>query len=166
MKLAVTDANIFIDLTKLQLLGYLFSIDIQVHTTAEIVDQLNASQQEKIIPFVQANSLLVCNFSSEELTEIVEMDCPRALDIADKTVYYLAEKLEAEVLTGDGPLRRFCATKELTVRGIVWLFDIFLSKGLITHSIAIEKMNELLNFNSRLPKAECMSRLHQWVEKI
>lgn len=165
MKLAVTDANIFIDLIKLQLLGYLFSIDIEIYTTIEIIDQLNSSQEEKVIPFIQAKNLFVCNFTGDELTAISEMECPRALEFADKTVYYLAEKLKAEVLTGDGPLRKFCTANELTVHGIIWLFDVFLSKGLITYRTAIEKMNVLLSFNGRLPKDDCMIRLSQWQEK-
>ena len=166
MKLAVTDANIFIDLIKLQLLGYLFSVDVEIHTAREIVDQLNADQYEKVDSFIQAKVLKVYNFSSEELTEIVEMNAPKSLEFPDKTVVYLATKLSAEVLTGDGPLRKFCISNKLTVRGIIWLFDIFLKAELINHTVAIEKMNYLLSFNDRLPKDECMNRLKQWEAKM
>lgn len=166
MKVAVTDANIFIDLIKLQLLGYLFSVDLEIHTTREIVDQLNDDQYEKVDSFIQAKILKVYNFSSAELTEIVEMNAPKSLEFPDKTVVYLATKLSAEVLTGDGPLRKFCISNQLTVRGIIWIFDIFLKAELINHTVAIEKMNYLLSFNDRLPKDECMNRLKQWQTKI
>ncbi len=165
MRIAITDANIFIDLIKLQLLGYLFSIDIEIYTTTEIVDQLNDHQYEKIAQFIQAKLLIVYNFSGEELLEITELECPRALEFPDKTVFYLAGKIKAEVLTGDGPLRKFCSGNQLTVRGIIWLFDIFLSKDLISPSVAVDKMNQLLSFNNRLPKEDCMSRLKQWQER-
>jgi hypothetical protein len=44
MKLAVVDANIFIDLIKLQMPGMLFCIELEIFTTQEIIDQLNTSQ--------------------------------------------------------------------------------------------------------------------------
>jgi len=52
MKIAVTDANIFIDLIKLQLLGHLFNIDLEIYTTREVIDQLNDAQYEKVEPLV------------------------------------------------------------------------------------------------------------------
>jgi hypothetical protein len=165
MKLAVTDANIFIDLIKLQMLGYLFKIDFEVHTTREIIDQLNTAQYENVSAFVQAQLLSVYDFSSDELNTIVEMDAPRALEIPDKTVVYLATKLNACVLTGDGPLRKFCAKCHLEVKGILWLFDAFLERDLINYQIAIDRMNFLLSFNDRLPKDECLSRIKFWQEK-
>lgn len=166
MKLAVTDANIFIDLIKLQMLGYLFNIDLEVHTTREIVDQLNAPQYEKIDYFVQAQLLMVYDFSADELDAIIEMSAPRALEIADKTVVYLATKLQACVLTGDGPLRKFCTKSNLDVKGILWLFDIFLKHGLISYSTAVERMNFLLSFNDRLPKDDCLTRIRLWQERL
>jgi len=166
MKLAVTDANIFIDLIKLQMLGYLFKIDVEVHTSREIVDQLNTAQYENIYAFVQAQLLNVYDFSADELNMIVEMEAPRALEIPDKTVVYLAIKLEAFVLTGDGPLRKFCAKSKLDVKGILWLFDVFLERGLINYDMAIDRMNFLLSFNDRLPKDECLSRIKLWQEKM
>lgn len=166
MKLAVTDANIFIDLIKLQMLGYLFNIDIEIHTTREIVDQLTTPQNEKVDYFAQAELLYVHHFNAAELQEIVEMPAPRALDIPDKSVVYLAKKLNAAVLTGDGPLRKFCAKGDLDVKGILWLFDVFLKQELITYSVAIERMNFLLSFNDRLPKDDCLSRIRLWQERL
>ena len=164
MKLAVTDANIFIDLIKLQMLSYLFSIGADICTTIEVADQLNDTQSEKLDPYIQSQALTLYRFSGEEIVEIVDMKAPRALEFPDKTVAYLATKLNAEVLTGDGPLRKFCASRQLTVRGIIWLFDAFLSSQLITHSTAGEKMIQLLSFNDRLPKDDCLSRIKQWQE--
>jgi hypothetical protein len=166
MKLAVTDANIFIDLIKLHMLGYLFNIDVEIHTSREIMDQLTVAQYEKVDYFAQAQLLQVHDFSADELEAIIEMPAPRSLDIPDKSVVYLAMKLNASVLTGDGPLRKFCAKSNLDVKGILWLFDIFLKHGLINYSTAIERMNFLLGFNDRLPKEDCLSRITLWQERL
>lgn len=166
MKLAVTDANIFIDLIKLHMLGYIFNIDVEMHASREIMDQLTAVQYEKVDYFVQAQLLHVYNFSADELAEIVEMNAPRALDLPDKSVVYLAMKLNASVLTGDGPLRKFCTKSDLDVKGILWLFDVFLNHGLINYATAVERMHFLLGFNDRLPKEDCLNRVKLWEEKI
>ncbi len=152
MKLAVTDANIFIDLIKLQMLALLFSIDMAIHTTKEIVDQLNDDQLANLNEFIKSHHLQVHFLSALQIQEVIELEAPRALEIADKSVAWLSMQLAATVLTGDGPLRKFCQTKRLEVRGIIWLFDVIVEKNLLNPLRAAEKMEYLLQFNSRLPK--------------
>jgi hypothetical protein len=94
------------------------------------------------------------------------MKTPSSLTREDITVVYLAKKLKAAVLSGDNPLRKFCAKQELEVKGILWLFDQFLHFGLIAHESAIERMNYLLSFNNRLPQKECEHRLKEWKKSV
>jgi hypothetical protein len=162
MKLAVTDANIFIDLIKLQMLALLFNIDMEIHATKEVVDQLNDQQFVHLIEFIDSRHLQVHYLSVAQLQEVVELVAPRALELADKSVAWLSLQLEATVLTGDGPLRKYCQTKHLEVRGIIWLFDVLVEKDLVSPLSAAEKMESLLRFNSRLPKDECSHRIQQW----
>ncbi|HEX5153617.1 MAG TPA: hypothetical protein VFW07_19345 [Parafilimonas sp.] len=162
MKLTVTDANIFIDLIKLQMLGFLFSIKVEVYTTHEVAEQLNNNQYEKISSFIQAQLLTVVDFTDAQIEEIAALQVSRALEFADKTVIYLAAKLNAAVLSGDGPLRKACQKQLLTVHGILWLFQQFLEHDLISHSTAITKLNHLQSFNNRLPKEECLKKLAEW----
>ncbi len=165
MKLAVTDANIFIDLIKLQMLALLFNIDMEIHTTKEIVDQLNDDQLLHLTEFIDSRYLRVHYLSAIQLQEVLDLAAPRALELADKSVAWLSLQITATVLTGDGPLRKFCQTKHLEVRGIIWLFDIIVDKGLVNPLAAAEKMESLLGFNSRLPKEECAQRIQAWRAK-
>jgi hypothetical protein len=162
MKLAVTDANIFIDLIKLQMLAMLFAIDMEIHTTREIVDQLNEGQYANLIEFIGPHHLRVHDLSDRQLQEVIQLDAPRALEFADKSVAWLSMELSATVLTGDGPLRKYCKAKDLEVRGIIWLFDTIVEKGLMKPSLAADKMDYLVSFNSRLPKEECAQRIQKW----
>ena len=166
MKVAVTYANIFIDLVKLKMLGFLFTIELDIYTTQEVINQLNDSQAEQVMYFVQSKDLNVYKFSEEEIAEIIQLRAPRALEFTDKTVIYLAKKINAMVLTGDGPLRKFCALNNLTLRGILWVFDTCLQKEKFNHAIAIEKLKLLLSFNDRLPKEECLKRIEAWENKM
>jgi hypothetical protein len=165
MKLTVTDANIFIDLIKLQMLDLLFQIGIEIHTAREVLDQLREDQYEILDKSKHAKSLQVYSFSGDEMISINLMEAPRSLEVVDKTVIFLALQLKAGVLTGDGPLRKFCSEQHLEVKGIIWLFDIFYETKLISAGEAATKMKELIGFNDRLPKKECQDRINSWMTK-
>ena len=139
MKIAITDANIFIDLIKLQWLGYLFCIDIEIYTTLEVINELIDDQLERVTIFIQSRQLNIYSFSSSELEQIMQMAAPAALTMQDKSVVFLAKNIQAGVLSGDNPLRKFCAKQNLEVKGIIWLFDQFLELQLIDCGVAIQK---------------------------
>ena len=162
MKLAVTDANIFIDLILLEILEHLFALGIEVFTTQEVVDQLNEDQLVKLSPFITANKLNVYSFDSVEIKEVLTMDAPRSLELADKSVAWLSLHLSAMVLTGDGVLRKFCVSKKLEVRGIIWFFDQVVNLGIMDCKVAAAKMEKLVVINPRLPKDEIFSRIKIW----
>jgi hypothetical protein len=164
MKIAVTDANIFIDLIKLRWLGYLFSIGLEIYSSREVIDELNDNQLEQLNGFIQSQQIKVYSFSAEELISIHAITAPASLTVEDKSILFLARKLEATVLTGDNPLRKFCLKNELDVKGIIWLFDRFLELEVVGYEVAINQMNNLLSFNDRLPVADCEQRLKMWKE--
>jgi predicted nucleic acid-binding protein len=165
MKIAVTDANIFIDLIHLQWLPVFFRLPVHIHTTAEVAGQLNDEQAALLQPFILAQSLKIYSFSASELQAIHEMLLPRGLEMADKTVIYLAQQLQAQVLSGDGLLRKVCAKNGLEVNGIIWIFDNLLRHQIIIEANAVEKMELLLSVNSRLPFEECRERIKSWQNK-
>jgi predicted nucleic acid-binding protein len=164
MKIAITDANIFIDLIKLQWLGYLFCIDVEIYTTVEVINELIDTQLERVTVFIKSRQLNIYSFSPLELEQIIQMTAPASLTTQDKSVVFLAKNIQAGVLSGDNPLRKFCEKQNLEVKGIIWLFDQFLELQLIECEVAIQKMNELLSFNNRLPVHDCNERLRQWKE--
>ena len=165
MKIAITDANIFIDLIKLRWLGYLFSIGLEIYSTREVIDELKDSQLEQLNGFIQSQQIKVYSFLAEELISVQAIVAPASLTTQDKSILFLARKLDAAVLTGDNPLRKFCIKNELDVKGIIWLFDRFLELEVVGYEVAINQMNSLLSFNNRLPVADCEQRLKEWKEK-
>lgn len=166
MKISITDANIFIDLVKLRWIGYLFNIGMEIYSSREVIDELNDKQLEQLNGFIQSKQIKVYAFSAEELIEIMAISAPASLTTQDKSILFLARKLEATVLTGDNPLRKFCLKNELEVKGILWLFDRFIELELVDCETAIAQMTYLLSFNSRLPVIDCEQRLKNWKERI
>ncbi len=162
LKIAVTDANIFIDLIILELIAQLFQLDLQIHTTREVFDQLNTNQKQILQHFYHSKQLHVYNFDVQEIAEIQVLDCPKGLEPADRTVFYYAHKLNTIAISGDNKLRKFCESKGLKVYGIIWLFDQLVELNLIDKTVAVVKLEKLLGYNDRLPTEEIMKRLKKW----
>ena len=166
MRLAVTDANIFIDLIKLDLMAHLFSIELEVITTAEVLEELNDHQAEVLNGFHRDGLLFTHILTDVQHKAVEALKIHSALSYTERTVIVLSELLDAIVITGDGAMRKFCIARKLEVRGILWVFDCFLQFQCISHAVAAEKMEGLMRINNRLPVAECLERLGRWRKMI
>jgi predicted nucleic acid-binding protein len=162
MNLAVTDANIFIDLIRLRWLDYFFQLPVAVCTTQHVVEQLNDEQLPALQPFIETGHLKLHGFDHTTLLHIEALALPRGLEFADRGVIYLAQTLQARVLTGDNLLRKVCEKQGLEVHGIIWIFDHLVDNEIVPAGTAALKMEELLGFNIRLPAPECESRIKLW----
>jgi hypothetical protein len=166
MRLAVTDANIFIDLIKLDLVAHLFGIELEIFTTAEVLEELNDHQAEVLNGFHRDGLLSIQVLTDDQHKAVEALKIHNALSYTDRTVIVLSELLDAIVVTGDGAMRKFCTARKLEVRGILWVFDCFLQYQCISHTVATEKMEGLMRINNRLPMAECLERLERWRKMI
>lgn len=162
MKIAVTDANIFIDLIHLEMLGFLFDLDLEIHTTLEVYEQMNEKQKKVALNFVQSKLLNVYKFSIAELNEIAELKLPSGLEFADRTVFYYSTKINTIILSGDKKLKSYCEGKKLEVKGILWVFENFVSHKIVSPEFASEKMKRLISINDRLPIDECYKLITLW----
>lgn len=160
MRIAITDANIFIDLIYVKLLEKLFKIGVEIHTTANVVDELNSDQQKSLLRFVRAKSLTVHFQEVFVLPEIIGKS--KKLSESDKSVFNLALELDAFILTGDGVVRKVSGVQKIEVHGIIWLFDQFVSLELITKKKATLHLRNLKSYNKRLPQDECEKRFIEW----
>lgn len=161
MKLAVTDANIFIDLIHTDLIGHLFSIDHEIHTCLEVFDELNEKQQRVLTFYQQGEKLTIHALTVAEQDQAM-LGLPRALSTTDGNVLYLAKKLQASIPTGDGALRKHSLKLNFEVHGILWLFECFHDGQFVSTVHCIEKLKQLIDYNDRLPKAECDKLLEKW----
>jgi len=67
------------------------------------------------------------------------------------------------LVSGDGLVRRTAGNLGVDVRGLLWLFDEFVSKNLILPLEAAEKLEFLVvEKGSRLPNEEYNARLKKW----
>lgn len=156
---AVTDANIFIDLFKMDLLGLLFRIGLEVHTTRELLEELYEDQQAKLL---EEGQLTIHDLSDEQWREINKLTFSRRFSEADRSVLGLAYILKATILTNEKLMRRKAAQWKLEVHGILWLLDCFVDQSLLLPQSAAGRLERLMEINFYLPKDECMERLARW----
>jgi len=163
MKIAITDANIFIDLIHIGLQDNLFELDLEVHTTIEVCDELNQTQNDALNQFIASGKLTCHVLNDPEIEEFVKNK--RGLSESDKLLLHLAIQLEATILTGDSLIRKISEASKIEVHGIFWLLDKFVEGKHITRKQACHCITDLMGYNKRLPQSECDKRLGEWIKK-
>ena len=73
MKIAVTDACIFIDILELELCPDFFRLEMEIHTTCEVWEELIDDQKETLELFRSTNRLTVHFLEVEDLDIISSM---------------------------------------------------------------------------------------------
>jgi uncharacterized protein YfeS len=167
MKIAVTDACIFIDLIKLKLLTNFFELPYDIHTTYDVFNELYPEQKDWLTPFESVGKLVIHNLSSRNWEEIGIQAFPKALSETDKSVLYIADTLKAILLSSDGVVRRTAEVQQIECHGIFWIFDLLLESGKITKRDAILKIKMLgkVNYYYRINdnlRNEIERRLKEW----
>ena len=159
----VNDANILIDLLKIDLLDSFFKLEYDFHVTDMVFAEIQEENATDISFFLDNGLLTRQGFSFEELLQIQLLEVENsALSIADCSCLYLSRKVTATLLTGDAALRRIAEQNDIHVHGILWVFDEMVDGGIISKQEARDKLFELMELNPRLPAKECQKRIKAW----
>ncbi len=165
MEIIVNDTNIFIDLYSIGLLRALCELPYDVRTVDFVINEIkDPGQSESLSALATEGKIKVEKFSIEELSEIIEeySKVPGNLSFPDCSVCYYARKHSATLLTGDRQLRKYAEGNNVSVRGVLFIFDELVDKGIIVADIAAQKLRDLSNVNLRLPNSEIEKRLKKW----
>ena len=147
MKIAITDACIFIDIIDLQLTSAFFGLDLEIHTSLDVFKELFPQQQEVLSAFQSVSKLTIHNIMEEDRKLISHMGLPNSLSTSDKTVIYLATKLQAIVLSSDKTVRHNASIRKIDYHGMLWIFDKLLEMSLLSYQDASEKLKNLIMTN-------------------
>jgi rRNA-processing protein FCF1 len=167
VKIAVTDANIFIDLFDLGLTKSFFNLELEIHTTSAVLYELYSEHQEILQAYQSVDRLEVHNLQEQDFIEIYNENYPKSLSEADKSVLHVANKINACVLSSDKTLRNCAKNKEIEYHGMIWLFDKFVETLTLSPKEAKTKLKQLVasNFlfrNNQKLVEEIEKRLKIW----
>jgi len=147
LTIAVTDACIFIDLFDLELIASFFNLELEVHTTSAVYFELHIDQQRVLKTYQSANRLIIHNLEENDLIKIFSENYPKSLSETDKSVLYVANKLNACVLSSDKVLRNCTKNKKIEYHGMIWIFDELVKSNILTQTEAVIKVNKLVTSN-------------------
>lgn len=147
MKIAVTDACIFIDLHDLNLTNLLFSLQLEIHTSLDVFNELHIHQQNLLLAFQSIGKLTIHNILAEDRINIQKQNYPKALCENDKTVLFLAEKIKAMILSSDKAVRNCAKKNSIEYHGMLWVFDKLIETNLLSPSQATQKLETLIKTN-------------------
>jgi len=170
MKLAVTDACIFIELDQLTLTSLFFRLDIEVHTSVDVFNELYVGQQELLRAYEAGKMLYIHTISSEERELINSGKFSTGLSQNDRTVLFLAERLNAMVLSTDKLMRSHSRKNALECHGMIWVFDVLIDAGVLSKEEGANKLRQMISQNiiyqnnTELLK-ETGARLSAWEKK-
>lgn len=167
MKLAITDACIFIDLFDLDLMPQLFALNFEFHTSCDVINELDENHQQLISEYVLLGKLIKHIITQNEKHEIYCLNFPISLSESDKSVLYLGIKLDATILSSDKVVRNSANKNIIKYHGIIWLFDKMIENNVISKSFASIKIKQLITTNivyqNNIELKETMkNRLQQW----
>ena len=167
IKIAVTDACIFIDLYDLGLIASFFNLEIEIHTTSAVYFELYDEQQQVLKAYQSVDRLFVHNLREQDYIEIYTEPYPKSLSETDKSVLHVANKLDACVLSSDKIVRNCAKNKGIKYHGMIWIFDRLVETNILTKKEAGLKLNLLVatNFifqNNQPLVDEIEKRLKQW----
>jgi predicted nucleic acid-binding protein len=165
MIVAIQDANIIIDLLDIGFFAQTFKLRINFHSTHFVLGEITEAQMKLITPLIDKGLLVINNANEFEVADIFNLNSQvKALSVADCSVFLLAERLQATILSGDRYLRNYAKKHELNVHGILWIFDQLVRNNVISKSQACQKLKLLMSINKRLPGSECVKLLKLWGE--
>ena len=167
VKIAVTDAKIFIDLYDLGLTKSFFNLEFEIHTTSAVLFELYSEQQEILQAYQSVGKLIIHNLKEQDFIEIYNESYPRSLSEADKSVLHIANKINACVLSSDKTLRNCAKNKEIEYHGMIWIFDKLVEAHILSKRDVSLKLKQLvaINFtfrNNQQLVNEIDKRLKRW----
>ncbi|MFA9370998.1 MAG: hypothetical protein ACERIH_04755 [Labilibaculum antarcticum] len=165
MDCIINDTNILIDIYDIGLVEEFFNLNFSFHTTDFVLGELlEANQKMTFNAKIKSGQLLVKKHSPQEVVEIVKyMETKENnVSLTDCSVLLFAIKTAYTLITGDGKLRSTARKEGTDVKGILFLLDQLIEQGIINNTTAHEKLTQLKDCNSRLPKTEVEKRLKLW----
>lgn len=163
MRIAVKDASILIDLAEGDLLGLWFQLKIETHTTDLVLREVRQETQwRRVAAFVDAGLIQTHKTEGAEIAVVATFAQGNGISLADASGVLLARRLKAFLLTGDRRMRRTGQVEQVEVRGVLWILDQLVERGVLPKGEAATRLEKICAAGSRLPQAECEARLKSW----
>ena len=156
MKIVITDVSVFFDLYHLQVLPEFFALELEIHTTDFVYNEItNSVQKSEFAVFERSKKLNLIRITPEEEDEIKAMKLFRSnRSFPDRTVLWKAKQFNCALLTCDLRLRKEAEDHGVEVRGSIWVVKQLIETEIVTKVKGVELLKQMKLVNPRLPVEE------------
>ena len=148
MKVAVTDACIFIDLLDSEACAAFFQLQHEIVTTRQVWMELEPDQREVLETWIESNQLKIISGIGDLIAIRDGNNLSKGLSIADLSVWALTDQENGILLTSDGMLRKMAQRHHIETHGLLWIFDQMVEHRLLPVQDATEKLQLIFNQNT------------------
>lgn len=166
MRIAIADANVFIDLFELNCINILFSLKYEFVITLEVFNELNPRQQKVLSQWLGSGQLRIVEVQLKDYPKINLIIDSNKLSFTDKTALFISKKDKLLLLTGDKIVRASAENLGLKTYSMVWIFDSAVENKIISQSDARLTLKQLMQINSWISIDECNERITKWESQI
>jgi predicted nucleic acid-binding protein len=143
VRVSVSDACIFLDLFDLELIDSFFSLDLEIHSSSEVVGELFDYQRRRLKEYQIKKMILIHSLDKDDWDAISRKGYPNTISYNDKIALYLSDKLDCLLLGSDKIVRQIAKKKSIQYHGILWIFDQLIENEKISKTEAITKLGKL-----------------------
>jgi len=147
MKIAVTDASIFIDLLECHGCEAFFGLSYQIVTSYQIWRELDPDQRTILSAWVDNGQLTVIRIEDDFIAATQPYNLSLSLSVPDRSAWFLAMKESALLLTSDGALRKMGKKHGIQTHGLLWLFEQMVEEQTLSPSEAVFKLQGIFDQN-------------------
>jgi hypothetical protein len=161
----ISDACLVIDLIELKLWEKFLELDYYFITTSDVINEITALDQSKIISTYVETSILKINnsYSVDEIRSVIEVNT--GLSYTDCSIIVLAKKIKGIVLSSDNFVTKTCSKFGLEHQGILWIINQLFQQKIISKEIALMYLTNYSDLHARVP-IEGISILKESIQSL
>ena len=167
-RVAVQDANIFIDLESMGVLDLWFLLGYETITSTFVVDELDAGRHTETLSYIESGQVTAMNLELDEFYGLYEELEDTGVSPTDASVLYIAIQHDAILLTGDKALRYNSEIRDIECHGSLWILTELVENNHLHPLVAAEKLRSVMTLiggkKRFLPKAICEDLISAWTK--
>lgn len=159
MKIAITDANLLVELTELGLIDLLLQTGAEVHCTIDLISQLPPIIKQQLPTENTESSFFVHAIQGEECLRIYNEGFYEGMTHGELTSLFVAKKIGAYIPWVNTISKKHAGSLAVSCHGLMWIVDLIVDSGVISVEKALEVVNKWLlihpmkTFNKAIPQA-------------
>lgn len=162
MKIAVTDASIFIDLLECEACEAFFRLPYTFITSYQVWMELEKDHRKILAKWLD-DRIRVVKIERDFVKATDEKELSSSLSIADRSVWFLSYNQGDILLTSDGLLRKMGKKHGIETHGLLWIFDRMVDEDILDPKEAIAKLESVFEAN-RFYKTD--QKLRKFFERL